>query len=142
MKTLTILFLSVLSLSGFSQQVYATDDGAIRGYDPVAYFESGEPTKGSSEFTYGWNGATWYFASQKNLDMFKNDPESYSPQYGGFCAYAVGNGYTYEADPNAWKIVEGKLYLNYSKGIQKKWSAKQDYFIKQADTNWPNLKSQ
>ena len=139
MKTLTILFLSVLSLSGFSQQVYATDDGAIRGYDPVAYFESGEPTKGSSEFAYEWSGATWYFSSQKNLDTFKNDPESYSPQYGGFCAYAVGNGYTYEADPNAWKIVEGKLYLNYSKGIQKKWSAKQDYFIEQADINWPKL---
>lgn len=139
MKTLATLFLVALASIVSAQQVFATDAGAIRGYDPVAYFTSGEPTKGSDSYTYEWKGATWYFASQENLDTFKAEPEKYAPQFGGFCAYAVGNGYTYEADPNAWKIVEGKLYLNYSKGIQKKWEAKRDYYIKEANTNWPKL---
>lgn len=141
MKTLASLFLLVICFIASAQDksVFTDKDGAIRGYDPVAYFEQGEPVKGQESLTYEWNGASWYFSSQKNLDAFKADPEKYTPQFGGYCAYAVGNGYTYESDPNAWKIVDGKLYLNYSKGVQKKWMEKQDFYIQEANTNWPKL---
>ena len=84
-------------------------------------------------------GASYDFWSQKKLVTFRADPCTYAPQFGGYCDYAVGNGYTYSSDPNAWKIVEGKLYLNYSKGVQKKWEAKQAELIKQAEINWPKV---
>ncbi|MEM7297156.1 MAG: YHS domain-containing (seleno)protein [Bacteroidota bacterium] len=141
MKTLatTFLLLTFFISSGQSPKVYSTKSGAIRGYDPVSYFTKGEPTKGSEEFTAEWNGATWYFSSAENLEAFKQTPEDYAPQFGGYCAYAVSQGYTYQASPEAWKIVDDRLYLNYSKGIQRKWETKQAEFIKAANTNWPGL---
>lgn len=139
MKTLTYSFLILFSVLTFAQKnpIYTTNDGAIKGYDPVAYFVKAEAVKGKEEFTLKWKEADWYFSSQANLEAFKADPEKYAPQFGGYCAYAVGNGYTYRSDPNAWKIVDNKLYLNYSKGIQKKWEANQVGFIKQGEANWP-----
>ncbi len=141
MKTLTTTFLLLFCLTAFAQKspIYATKDGAIKGYDPVAYFTSGEPIKGQETYSLNWKDAQWYFSSQENLDTFKADPEKYAPQFGGYCAYAVGNGYTYRSDPKAWKIVDNKLYLNYSIGIQKKWEANQANFIKQGEANWPKV---
>ena len=120
---------------------YFTDDNglAIRGTDPVAYFTQGRPTAGSSEFTYTWNNATWQFASAENREQFAANPEQYAPQYGGFCAWAVSQGYTASIDPNAWKIVEGKLYLNYSKGVQRRWERDIPGNINKADANWPGV---
>ena len=112
---------------------------AIRGYDPVAYFKEGQPVEGDSDFQYEWKGAKWYFASQENLDAFIQSPESYAPQYGGYCAWAVSQGYTASIDPEAWHIREGKLYLNYSKGIQKKWLQDVPGNILNGDRNWPKL---
>ena len=94
---------------------------AIRGYDTVAYFTQGAPTKGSEQFTVDWEGATWRFASQENLDLFKSDPDKYSPQYGGYCAYGVAVGFLVKIEPDLWDIVDGKLYLNFDKKFQKKW---------------------
>lgn len=141
MKTLTPIFLLLLSLTVAAQKspIYSTDDGAIKGYDPVAYFTSGEPVKGKADFTYNWKDADWYFSSQENLDKFKAEPETYAPQFGGYCAFGVSKGALYKIEPDAWKIVDGKLYLNYSKGIQKKWEANQADFIKQANDNWPKV---
>ncbi|MCW5979393.1 MAG: YHS domain-containing protein [Bryobacteraceae bacterium] len=112
---------------------------ALKGYDPVGYFTDSQPVKGSAEFAHDWMGAEWRFASVENRDRFAADPARYAPQYGGYCAWAVSNNYTADADPEAWKIVDGKLYLNYSKGVQKKWEKDQAQRIEAADANWPRL---
>jgi YHS domain-containing protein len=112
---------------------------AIKGYDPVAYFKQGAPTKGSAQLARQWMGATWLFSSAENRDLFAANPEQYAPQYGGYCAYAVSEGHTATIDPEAWKIVDGKLYLNYSKGVQKKWLEDTAGRIQRGDKNWPAL---
>jgi YHS domain-containing protein len=112
---------------------------AIAGYDPVAYFTDGKPVAGSSELTTEWQGATWRFASAAHRDQFVAEPAKYAPQYGGYCAWAVSQNYTASIDPDAWKIVDGKLYLNYSKDIQAKWQQDIPGNIGKADVNWPKL---
>lgn len=120
--------------------VFSTWTGkAINGYDPVAYFTEGKPVEGSGDHTAEWNGATWQFASAGNRDAFVADPEKYAPQYGGYCAYAVAQGATAKTEPEAWKIVDGKLYLNYSLDVQKRWEAQQSQYITDADKNWPGV---
>ena len=112
---------------------------AIKGYDPVAYFTDAKPMKGDAAFAAEWNGATWRFANAANRDAFKAAPEKYAPQYGGYCAWAVSQGYTAGIDPDAWKIVNGRLYLNYSADVQKKWSGDVPGHIAKADLNWPKI---
>jgi YHS domain-containing protein len=112
---------------------------AIKGYDPVAYFKQSAPVKGAPQYSYSWMGANWLFSSAENRDLFQSGPEQYAPQYGGYCAYAVSENHTANIDPEAWKIVDGKLYLNYSKGVQKKWQQDTPGRIDRADRNWPGL---
>jgi YHS domain-containing protein len=112
---------------------------ALQGYDPVAYFEQNQPVKGSPQFTYSWMGAVWNFASDADLKKFQAAPEKYAPQFGGYCAWAVSNNYTADADPNAWKIVDGRLYVNYNKDVQKKWEENIGQRIEAARKNWPAL---
>lgn len=114
---------------------------AIRGYDPVAYFTDGKPVKGKAEFTSEHEGAVWRFASAANRDAFAADPLRYAPQYGGYCAWAVSEGYTASIDPDAWKIVDDKLYLNYSKSVQRRWERDIPGRIAKADANWPQIKA-
>jgi YHS domain-containing protein len=114
---------------------------AIEGTDPVAYFDEGEPVAGSSDFEHDWMGATWRFASAENRDRFAAEPQTYAPQYGGYCAWAVSQGYTAKIDPAAWKIVDGKLYLNYSKDVQTQWAGDVPGNIAKADANWPKIKA-
>ncbi|MHA1151869.1 MAG: YHS domain-containing (seleno)protein [Alphaproteobacteria bacterium] len=92
---------------------------AVSGYDPVAYFVEGRPVEGRKAFEFEWNGATWRFADADNLAAFKADPEKFAPQYGGYCAWAVSQGGTASTEPELWRIVDGKLYLNYSKSVQR-----------------------
>jgi hypothetical protein len=118
--------------------VYSTFlGGAIQGYDPVAYFTEGRPVEGSRQFTHQWNGATWRFASAGNRDRFAQTPEKYAPQYGGYCAYGVANGYAVKIDPAAWSVVDGKLYLNYDHAVQADWKKDVSGYIRRADANWP-----
>lgn len=112
---------------------------ALKGYDPVAYFEQGRPVKGSPKFPHEWMGATWWFASAENRDLFSKDAQKFAPQFGGYCAYAVSEGYTANIDPEAWKIIDGKLYLNNSKGVQKRWEQDVQTRIGAAEKNWPSL---
>ena len=112
---------------------------AINGYDPVAYFTESAPVEGSSEFTQEWNGATWRFASAENRDLFTANPEAFAPQYGGYCAWAVAQGYTASTDPEAWSVVDNKLYLNYSKGVQAQWEEDIPGNITKGDANWPSV---
>jgi len=115
------------------------DNVALKGHDPVAYFTESKPVKGVPEFTHTWNGATWRFASVANRDSFAKDPAKYAPQFGGYCAWAVSKNYTADVDPEAWKIVDGKLYLNYSKSVQRMWEKELYDRIQSAEKNWPGL---
>lgn len=111
-------------------------DTALQGYDPVAYFTEGKPVKGSKDFTTEYMGATFRFVSAKNLETFLADPVEYAPQYGGYCAWAMADGKHAKGDARFWKIVDGKLYLNYNSGIQKKWEADIPGFIESANEEW------
>ena len=119
--------------------IYAEDEVAIRGADPVAYFTESAYVAGSDQFTHEWGDATWYFASADNRDLFASDPEKYAPQYGGFCAWAVSQGSTAPIDPTAWRIVDGKLYLNFNENVQNRWSQDIPGNIAKADANWPGV---
>ncbi|WP_084397536.1 YHS domain-containing (seleno)protein [Henriciella aquimarina] len=110
---------------------------AVGGYDPVAYFTESRPVEGKKEFSTEYQGAEFRFASAENLSEFKANPEKYAPQYGGYCAWAVAEGKTAKGDPDHWKIVDGKLYLNYNKKIQDRWEQDQASYIDKANTNWP-----
>jgi len=114
-------------------------DKAIKGYDTVAYFTENKAVKGSDKFTTKYNGATWLFSSQENLELFVASPKKYAPQYGGYCAYAVSQNGTASIKPELFTIHDGKLYLNYNKSINDKWNANREQFIKDADKNWPEL---
>jgi YHS domain-containing protein len=122
-------------------EVFTDGAGAIRGYDPAAYFTDGRPVKGSQQFTYAWKGATWRFATAANRDRFAADPEKFAPRYGGWCAYGVAGGYKASIDPEAWSIVDGRLYLNYSSGVRRDWVKDTAGYIRKADGNWPQVLS-
>ncbi|MDA8019516.1 MAG: YHS domain protein [Thermoanaerobaculia bacterium] len=112
---------------------------AIEGYDPVSYFTDGAPVAGQKDLTFAWNGATWRFSSVEHRDLFAAAPERYAPQFGGYCAWAVAHGKTAGIDPEAWKIVEGRLYLNYSRKIQRRWEEDIEGNIARAEGHWPSL---
>ena len=93
---------------------YQPNGIAIRGYDTVAYFTQGKPVEGTEKFSTEWEGATWRFSSQENLELFTTDPEKYAPQYGGYCAYGVAQDSLVKIEPDQWTIYDDKLYLNYN----------------------------
>jgi len=129
----------LLSPAALAQKppVFSDRDGAIRGHDPVAYFDRKGPVKGAKQFSHPWRGATWHFASAENRDKFAAAPENYAPQYGGYCAYGVALGSAPEIDPKAWSIVDGKLYLNYNLPTRATWEKDIPGYIRKADANWP-----
>ena len=138
-----VFFGSAASPALAGDQIFTSWGKAIRGYDTVAYFTEGKPVEGDSEFTYRWMDAKWYFANAANRDAFAKEPKRYAPQYGGYCAWAVSQNYTASIDPEAWKVVDGKLYLNYSKDLQAQWIAGGlDKLILQGDQNWPELRAE
>jgi YHS domain-containing protein len=110
---------------------------ALDGHDPVAYFKTGKPQKGDPVHAAIWNGATWHFASAENKAAFEANPSSFAPQFGGYCAWAVSQGYTAKGDPSAWRIVDGKLYLNYNASVQKTWEKDIPGHIANGEKNWP-----
>jgi YHS domain-containing protein len=144
MRTLALSLLLVLVAAAGARAedpIYTNWRGlAVSGYDPVAYFREGKPVAGSSEHELEWMDATWRFSSAENLALFRAAPERYAPQYGGYCAWAVAQGYTASADPEAWRIVDGRLYLNYDADVQRKWEADIPGFIARANESWPKLR--
>jgi YHS domain-containing protein len=119
--------------------VYAEGGVAVDGTDVVAYFTEGRPVAGDPALTHTWRGVTWRFASAANRDAFAAAPERYAPQFGGYCAWAVSKGYTASTVPEAWRIVDGKLYLNYSRGIQRRWERDIPGRIAAGNANWPRV---
>ena len=140
-RLLGLMFLVLFSMTSWAGKdaVFSTSDGAILGYDPVAYFSQGRPVKGKSGYKARYQNADWYFSSAENRALFEASPEQYAPQYGGYCAWAVSQGYTASIDPEAWTVHEGKLYLNYSKGVQSDWLEDVPGNIAKANKNWPSL---
>ena len=151
MKIVTLILLmgAAISFPGLSQtnlriKHFNLEKGlAIQGYDPVAYFIQNKPIKGKSSLEYNHEGVTYRFSSQANLDLFKQDPQKYEPQYGGWCAYAMGaSNEKVEIDPETFKIVNGKLYLFYHSWINKtllKWNEDETTLRTNADKNWKNI---
>ena len=138
-----LLGLSLIFSTGlFAQQdeIYVKDNAAINGYDAVAYFKEGKPVKGSAAFNVSYKGANWLFANNENAEQFRSDPGKYEPQYGGYCAFGCSRGYKAKTDPDAWTIVNGKLYLNYNTDVKDTWNKDQQGYIKKADANWINIK--
>ncbi len=126
--------------SGVSQaggtKIFAVDGIAINGTDPVAYFTQGRAVQGNQQYTYEWRGATWQFANAEHLAQFMKNPQAYVPQFGGFCAYGIAQGALVPTVPEAWSIVDGKLYLNYNATVQERWNQDIAGYIRQANVNW------
>lgn len=115
------------------------DDVAIKGYDTVAYFTQGKPVPGKADFEHEWQNAKWRFSSAEHRELFASAPDKYAPRYGGFCAGGMALGWKAPIDPEAWVIVDGKLYLNYSKGGRDDFAADPAPQIAKADDNWERL---
>ena len=137
--SMVLVLLTTLAYAQKSE-IFSQNDKAIKGYDPVAYFAESKPVMGKEEFKISVAGANWYFSSQKNLDLFKANPSKYMPQYGGYCAFGLAGGYKAPISPDAWTIVDDKLYLNYNKKIQAEWTEDRTEMIKKADKIWPTVK--
>ncbi len=140
MRAMMVLVFVLVSNAAFSATSYFNHKGlAILGYDSVAYHIDAKAIKGNKAIAYEWSGATWLFSSEENRNKFKQSPEKYAPQYGGYCAYAASKGSLAPGDPKAWTVYEGKLYLNYSTSVRKTWLKNIDQHIQQANNNWPRL---
>ena len=124
-----------------AQEVNIQDGYAIHGYDVVAYFTVGRATPGVDRFTAEYQNVTYRFASSDNRDAFAADPASFAPQYGGYCAFGTAFGRKFDGDPHAWRIIDGKLYLNLSKKVQVRWLTDTAGFIRGANHNWPIIAS-
>lgn len=123
-------------------KVNAGEDGlAIKGFDAVAYFAAGAAAKGDPKYEFAWNGAKWLFSNTENLERFRRNPEAYAPQFGGYCSYAVSKGYTADGDPEAWKLVDGKLYLNYSTDVRTLWEKDEAANIENGINNWSDFEA-
>jgi YHS domain-containing protein len=153
MKSIVLFttFLFSTALAGFAQDAtplhkkhFNLDNGvAIKGYDPVAYFTTGKAVKGNKDISPYASGATYYFSSAANKELFKNNAAKYQPEYGGWCAYAMGaNGEKVNIDPGTYKIVNGKLFLFYNKFFNntlKDWNKDEANLKKNADINWTKI---
>lgn len=135
-----LALLSVFNVSAQQSEVFIKDGTALGGYDPLAYFNEGKPVKGNEQLSLKWNDATWLFSNKQNLDSFRTAPEKFAPKYGGYCAYGMSEGHKAPTDPEAWSIVDGKLYLNYNPKVKEYWNKNQTKRIEAADKNWVNIK--
>ncbi|WJH38799.1 tat pathway signal sequence domain protein (plasmid) [Aliirhizobium terrae] len=140
LPTVVAAFLSTTPAILQANEIYAADGVAINGYDPVAYFTERKPIKGNPEFVASHKGSNFHFSSQGHRDAFIRSPERYTPQYGGYCAYGLARGYKATTQPQAFTIVDDKLYLNYSDEVMATWRSDTAGYIKKADANWPGVK--
>jgi YHS domain-containing protein len=141
---LAFAFFAALSASPAAAQQAPVHTGllsrvAVGGYDPVAYFTDGRPVRGAEAHRITHQGYEYRFASAEHLAAFRANPARYLPQYGGYCAWAVSQGYTASGNPRNWRIVDGKLYLNYNDEIQQRWERDIPGFIRSGDANWPQV---
>ena len=131
-----ILLFGQAALAG---DFFESDGLALRGYDPIAYFETNAPTPGKPEHSFEFRGSKFLFASAGNREKFAANPEKYAPQYGGFCALGTANGYKVKTEADAFKVVDGKLYLNYNRKVLDMWTQDEAGYIARANKNWPEV---
>ncbi|MFT6267880.1 MAG: YHS domain-containing protein [Alphaproteobacteria bacterium] len=144
-----VLALAVTSCGLIPQQVKSSIDAvnvdentlAIQGYDPVAYFTLNAATKGDSQYTANYEGATYWFSSASHQKLFKGNPAKYAPQFGGYCAFGVSKEKKYSIEPDAFEIVGGKLYLNLNKKVQSIWTKNAQELIVDANGYWIEIKN-
>ena len=144
MRSFFAALVAVLTLAGAANAkdpVYTGrfNNFAVDSHDVVSYFVDGKQVKGDDQYTHEYMGAIWKFSSAENRDAFVADPARYAPQFGGYCAWAVSQGYTARGNPKNWTIVDGKLYLNYNTAIQRRWEKDIPGFIAKAESNWPSV---
>ena len=139
---LLLLLLLGVSLGAAAEKRYAPEGIGAGGYDPVAYFTDGKAVEGSEQMTAEHGGVTYRFASAEHRALFQAAPEAYLPQYGGFCAYAAAKGALAPTDPEAFTVLGGKLYLNYSQDVRERWLARAGAYIRAADEKWPGLSAE
>lgn len=133
-----LLLISQIAVAG--ERINAKPGGvAVKGYDVVAYFTKGEPTRGNERYTHLWQDRHWLFSSQIHLDAFAAEPTNYAPRYGGFCAGGVALGNRVQINPEAFVIVDGRLYLNYDKPTAEEFEATASESIAKADANWQQI---
>ncbi|MGI9290481.1 MAG: YHS domain-containing (seleno)protein [Gammaproteobacteria bacterium] len=142
MKAFKIFALAALLGLSFTTQAgdYANATPAVGGYDVVSYQTDGGPVRGSGHYVGGFEGVTYLFVNQANLDTFKADPVKYVPAYGGYCAFGVSVGKKFVADPEVWRVVDGTLYLNLDANIQSDWLKDIPGRIAKAEGHWPTIK--
>lgn len=133
------VWLAVRPAMAAEPMVYQEGGIAIDGSDVVAYFEGNGPVAGMASITHDWNGARWQFATEANRDAFAADPEAYAPVFGGYCAFAASRGYLAPTIPEAWTIHEGRLYLNASIRVRRRWLRDIDENIAAGLANWPAI---
>jgi hypothetical protein len=130
----------LLPTLGAADHLKMREDGvAILGYDTVAYFTDGRAMQGKPEFEYVWDESRWWFATAEHRDLFAGDPEHYAPRFGGYCTGGLSLGYKMVADPEAWFIVDGELYLQHSKKGREKTLANPRPVIAKAEETWKRL---
>lgn len=112
---------------------------AIQGYDSVAFFTEHKPVKGKAEFPVRHHGAIYLFATREHRDLFRNDPAQYEPAFGGYCAFGVSRNKLVEIDVDAFQIVDGRLLLQYSKGVRDDFNKDAKGNLEKANANWPAL---
>lgn len=141
LMTLALLIAAALPACSQTKSLLNLDKTgvAIQGYDPVAFFTDNRPVKGDAKFPARHNGANYLFASKEHRDTFKADPTKYEPAFGGYCAYGVSRGKLVEIDVDAFQIVDGRLLLQYSKGVRKDFNEDSKGNLTKADANWPTL---
>jgi YHS domain-containing protein len=144
-KLILSVIVATLALPLFAQTATKTlvnvdsSGVAIQGYDPVAFFTDNKPVKGDQKFLLKHDGAIYFFASKEHKDLFKADPAKYTPEFGGYCAYGVSRNKLVEIDVDAFQIVDGKLLLQYSKGVRDDFNEDAKGNLAKANANWTGL---
>ncbi len=138
-KLILMLFIGMASVQNYAQNQYLKSGVAVQGYDVVAYFQNNKPIEGKSEISTKYNNATYFFSSEENKVVFLKNPAKYAPQYGGYCAYGVSENHTSPTDPQAFTIVDDKLYLNYNLKVKELWLKDREQRIVKANENWKTL---
>lgn len=146
-RVLVVAWAAALTLLGCQSEAAAewnTNDGAAvaAGYDVVAYHVQGRAVRGSERHAHSYRGGTFWFSSEANRARFAATPERYAPAYGGYCAFAMAQGRRARIDPQAWSIVGGRFYLNYSLDVRRRWNERQAEYIERADEAWPRVRTE
>jgi len=136
--------ITLAALLGLAVSAHAADFSqstpAVSGYDVVSYQTEKRPIRGNGHYVAVHEGATYIFANQENLDTFKADPDRYVPAYGGYCAFGVSVGKKFVGDPEVWRVVNNRLYLNLDANIQDDWLKDVPGRIETADANWKKIR--